>query len=74
MADVKVIPADTRYQYWVSSPKATTYLPHTESLISNMLKAFYEYNNLLQLFNNERIKTIEKFTWANAAKKILELK
>lgn len=71
LVDVKSIPADERYQYWTPSKGATTYLPIKDDLAQNMINAYQNHKALKESFNEERLKTIKKFTWENAASQII---
>lgn len=74
LVDVKKIPADSRYQYWIATPGATTYLPDVDSLSKSMISAYTNHLELKKKFEAERLNTIKKYTWENAAKQILEIK
>lgn len=73
LVDVKEVLASPDIQYWVPSVGATTYLPISESLSKLMLKAYYENDFLQESFKLESNKTVELYTWENAAKKIMEI-
>lgn len=73
LVDTKVISAGSKYQYWRPSVGATTYLPHRDALSEQMLNAYKNKEILKEQFNKERLRTINKFTWENAAKQILEI-
>jgi glycosyltransferase involved in cell wall biosynthesis len=73
LVDVKKIDADKRYQYWTPSAGATTYLPFKDDLAQQMLNAYHNYDKLKAEFGPERKRIIEKFTWKNAAKQIIEI-
>lgn len=73
LVNANEIKASPKYQYWHPSPGAKTFLPEVDSLAENMRKAYDDYNELKTLFEDERNKVINKFTWTNAANKILEL-
>lgn len=73
LTDVKVMKADPKYQYWTITDEAWTYLPIKESLAEEMRNSFENYKELKESFKEERSKTLEKFTWKNAALQILEL-
>lgn len=71
--DVKEVPADERYQYWRPSKGATTYMPHKNNLAEAMLNVYHNHQALREKYAEERAKTLEKFTWENAANQIMEL-
>lgn len=74
LVDVREIDAGTRYQYWLPTPGAKTYKPVVDSLAASMLHTFNNHEELRAKFGPETKRTIEEFTWENAAKKILEIK
>lgn len=69
----KIVEAHKRYQYWRPSQGATTSLPEVSDLAQSMIKAYKNHSALKKKFRKNSIKTVEKFTWENAAKKILEI-
>lgn len=73
LVDVKKIKATRKYQYWTPSKGAKTYLPIKEHLSEQMLNAYNNYKQLKLDFEAERLRTVEKFTWKNAAKQIIEI-
>lgn len=73
LVDVKKINADNRYQYWTPSVGATTYLPLKDDLAQQMLNAYHNYDKLKAEFDAERRRVVEKFTWENAARQIIEI-
>ncbi len=74
LVDTKVIKATPEYQYWTISKDSWTYLPKRVELASQMRNAYDNHDVLKSNFEEERISTIHKFTWENAAKQILEIK
>jgi len=73
LADVKMISAGTKYQYWEPTKGAKTYLPIVDSLSDAMLNAYNNRDDLLSRFKPESDRICKEFTWENAAKKILDL-
>jgi hypothetical protein len=73
LVDVKEIKATAKYQYWRPSPGAKTFLPEVESLAENMKNTYENHKKLKKKFKTEAKKTVEKFTWENAAKQILDI-
>jgi glycosyltransferase involved in cell wall biosynthesis len=71
--DVKEVLADKRYQYWRPTEGATTFMPHKDDLAQAMLYTYQNRDKLRKDFEEERVRTLEEFTWENAANKILEL-
>ena len=74
LVDVSEVNAGEEYQYWMPTAGAKTYMPEFDSLIESMLYAYTNHVRLKEEFENERVKTINHFTWENAAKKILEIR
>ena len=66
-------PASKRYQYWSSSDGAKTFFPNKISLSEQMINAYSNHKGLLSSFDSEIKTTLSKFTWSNAADRILEL-
>jgi glycosyltransferase involved in cell wall biosynthesis len=73
LVDVKTMRADPKYQYWTISKESWTYLPIKESLAEQMRNAFENRDSLKESLSVETAKTLETFTWENAAKQILEI-
>ena len=73
LVDVKEIDATIKHQYWRPSSGAKTYLPEVESLANNMRKVYENNRTIKANFADEVNKTINKFTWENAARKILDI-
>tara|TARA_A100001011_G_scaffold25985_1_gene25609 strand:+ start:2515 stop:3576 length:1062 start_codon:yes stop_codon:yes gene_type:complete len=71
--DVKMGNAPNRYQYWRQSKNATTSFPLKDSLASAMLNAYKNKDSLIKSFSGNMKETVNKFTWEQAAKKILEI-
>jgi len=70
----KEILAPKEYQYWRSSPGATTFMPDKSALSESMFYAYKNHKSLLKKFSKETSFILNEFTWENAAKKILEIK
>lgn len=73
LVDVKEIDAGIKYQYWIPTEGAKTYLPIKDSLSQAMITAFKNKDTLLEEFEEETIRVVNEFTWDNAAKKILAI-
>lgn len=73
LVDVDEIPAPSELQYWTPSNGATTYLPKFEALTAAMSTVYQNFDYYHKLHQNSSVLTVQKFTWENAAKKILEL-
>jgi glycosyltransferase involved in cell wall biosynthesis len=74
LVDTTEVDADKKYQYWRPSAGAKTWLPRPDSLANEMMKAYKCRDSLMGLFRGEIDLTLNKFTWENAAKQILEIK
>jgi glycosyltransferase involved in cell wall biosynthesis len=73
LVDVREIDAGDKYQYWKASPGAKVWIPEVEDLADKMKKMYLNRSAISDEFSEERKKTLEKFTWENAANKILSL-
>lgn len=73
LVDVATMKAPASYQYWTITDKAWTYMPIRSSLSMQMRNAYDNHKALKEKFDEERVATLEKFTWENAAKQVLEL-
>jgi len=73
LVDVAEMKASPQYQYWTVTDKSWTYIPLKSSLAANMRKAYDDNRKLKDVFEKERLETVQRFTWKNAAEKILEL-
>ena len=73
LIDVKKIAATNKYQYWSQTEGASTFLPEIDDLKVKMRTAYDNKDKLISQHSEERKFIINKFTWENAAKKILEL-
>jgi glycosyltransferase involved in cell wall biosynthesis len=73
LVDVEEIDATDKYQYWRPSPGAKTYRPHVGSLAENMKKVYENHKKIKKNFETETKKTIQRLTWENAARQILDI-
>ncbi len=73
LMDVESIDAGSKYQYWIASPGAKTFIPKKELIIESMLMAYRNSLLLKQKFAEEAKNTCQKFTWESAATKITDL-
>ena len=71
--DTDTVSAEKEYQYWRASLGAKTYMPRKDDLGSAMISAYKNREKLKKDFSSEVSLTINKFTWENAAKKILKI-
>jgi glycosyltransferase involved in cell wall biosynthesis len=72
LIDYKLTPARKEDQYWGFDPRnkiAQADQRHTSEL---MLKAYREYDVLLERFRPELKRTVEQYSWKNAAQKMLD--
>lgn len=73
LVDTRTIKAGDKYQYWRPTAGATTHLPEKEHLASQMRAAYSDFSNIRGRFSDSAQETVSKFTWENAAKKILDI-
>ena len=73
LVDTKVIRAGDKYQYWKPTAGATTHLPDKDHLASQMRAAYSDYSGIRSRISDSAKKTVSKFTWENAAKKIVDI-
>jgi glycosyltransferase involved in cell wall biosynthesis len=69
----KIVRAPKELQYWVSSPYAEVFKVDTDDAADKLFFAYKNYNTLLEKFKPGMKEVAEKFTWENAAKKLLSL-
>lgn len=74
LVETKEIFADKKLQYWVVSENAKTNIPIQDDLSSAMINAYKNFAHLSNIFESERKRVVQEFTWENVAKKILEIK
>jgi glycosyltransferase involved in cell wall biosynthesis len=74
LVESREITADVRYQYWIETPGAKTFLPKQELLCHSMIIAHRYYEKLLERHRAESLRVCQDFTWERAAHKILEIK
>ena len=67
------VDAPDRYQYWKPSRGSKTFMPDIDSLRLSMRTAYEKKNSLLAGFDPEIKRTLNQFTWENAAKQVLSL-
>lgn len=72
--DAKKIEAPKEYQYWRASSGAKTFMPIKDELCDSMINAYKNHLLLKKSFSKNRNETIDKFSWNNAVRKILEIK
>lgn len=74
--DTKLRRARNVEQYWHTKPhnkKALIGQPNQKHLSELMIKSYREHNQLLQKFKPEIKRTVEKYSWENAAQTILNV-
>lgn len=74
LVPASIMSATPEYQYWTISKRAWTYKPEVAKLALSMQDAYKNHDSIKERFEEERLRTINEFTWENAAKKILEIK
>ncbi len=65
--------ATPQMQYWEANPNAVVGYPEKKSMQNTMRKMYYNKEDLHSKFDMNMKQTVEKFTWDNAAKVILDL-
>lgn len=73
LVDVAKMKAGPEYQYWTINNDSWTYIPVRKSLSIQMRNAYDNKNDILSNISISMNNTANKFTWENAAKKVLEL-
>ena len=72
LVDAKEIKADPRYQYWHYEPSAVVGRADNDDLADKMRYVYKNKEKVLKERKEEMRKTVEKFTWENAAQTMLE--
>jgi len=73
LIDGKQVRAPRDHQYWTSSPYAYHFDIDINDAVNKLRKAYKECDSLKLKFASNMKKTVNEFTWDNAAKQILEL-
>lgn len=73
LIDTADVIAPSEYQYWQASPEATIGLPFKKSVQSAMRKLYEDHESLHRRFDHNMKRTIERYTWSNSVKLILDL-
>lgn len=73
LIDTVEVKAPPEYQYWQASPGATVGYPTKESIRATMRKLYENHHELHKKFDENMKRTVEKYTWENSAKMILDL-
>lgn len=69
----KMVKAKSEEQYWGFDQRNLSYevdINHTSEL---MLKAYHEYDTLLERFEPAMKQTVEQYSWKNAAQKMIDV-
>jgi glycosyltransferase involved in cell wall biosynthesis len=70
--DGKVVRMPTKYQYWDPSVHSEMIQPSIESAVEQLHNSVNNYDKLLEKFKPNIEATVNKFTWDNVTKQILE--
>lgn len=73
LIDVDVVRAPKDHQYWIHSPYCVHGQIKTNDAAKKLQMAVQDYDKLIAKFKNNMKNTVEKFTWENAAKQIINL-
>ena len=73
LIDGKIQRAPRKMQYWTSSPYAGTFYPDIDQAVAKLRQAVTNYDSLLAKFSPNMKDTASKFTWENAAERIIKL-
>jgi glycosyltransferase involved in cell wall biosynthesis len=63
----------TSYQYWTPSSRAILFAPNKNDAAEKLRYAVNNYDSLMEKFVPEMKKTVDRYTWANVANKILSM-
>lgn len=72
LIDTKLIKAQPNEQYWHIDRRNKSGEPSLKHTAELMVRAYKEYDLLLETFSPEMKKTVQEFSWTNAAKKIID--
>lgn len=73
LIDVDIVRAPKDHQYWIHSPYCVHGQIKTNDAAKKLQTAVQDYDKLIAKFKNNMKNTVEKFTWENAAKQIINL-
>jgi glycosyltransferase involved in cell wall biosynthesis len=73
LIDVDIVRAPKDHQYWIHSPYCVHGQIKTNDAAKKLQMAVQDYDKLIAKFKNNMKNTVEKFTWENAAKQIINL-
>lgn len=73
LIDGEIVKAPRKAQYWTYNPYAVHFKINTDHAAEQLKKAVEHYDELLKQFLPNMRTTVEKFTWENAAKQIIDL-
>ena len=73
LVDGKVGRCPPRYQYWTPSPYAEMFIPDKDDAVDKLKYAVENYDSLMEKFPPAIKKTVNKYTWKNVTKQILDL-
>lgn len=70
--DTQEVDAGEKYQYWSLSEGAKTFIPNQDDVSQAFLDSYHNNESLRNSFDSSCKKTLSKFTWEAASKKIIE--
>ena len=73
LIDGKIIRAHKKMQYWEQSPYAKAFEPNTDQAALKLKDVIENYDSYLEKLLPNMKKIVNKYSWENAAKQILEL-
>lgn len=73
LIDTAEIKAPEEYQYWQASPGALIGMPTKESIRATMRNLYENHEKLHKRFDEKMKETVQKYTWDNSMKLILDL-
>lgn len=73
LIDTKEVIADSSMQYWQAQPNAVIGLPSQESIMFTMRNLYENHELLHRKLDDNMNKTVQRYTWANSAKIIIDL-
>jgi len=73
LIDTMEVKAPPEYQYWQENPYATVGHPIKSSVMSTMRNLYENHEMLRKKLDNNMKKTVERYTWDNSVKLVLDL-
>ena len=73
LIDTVEVVAPPEYQYWQATPEATVGMPLKQAVQAAMRNLYENHEALHKKFDMNMKKTIERYTWGNSVKLVLDL-